>query len=85
MTALSPLLAYIPFLDPINIESWWYFTLLPLAFGTAVTYKAVRLRTFEGYWKQVRNMTALIVFYIVSFGVLTLLFVTQIMPRVAVR
>lgn len=84
----TELLAAIPFLDPISafnvgFESWWYFTLVPLAFFVSVAYKGVRVRDLSGFWKQVGVMTAQITLGIVGLGVLMLLVVTQIMPRIA--
>lgn len=51
------LLAYRPFLDPINAHSWWLLLSLPLVFGIAVAYKAIRLPTLAHYWRQVFKMT----------------------------
>jgi len=50
-------LAYRPFLDPIDAHSWWLFLSLPLVFGIAVAYKAIRLPTLTHYWRQVFKMT----------------------------
>lgn len=81
---MTGLLGYVPFLDPMNVESWWYLTLIPLALGVAVAYKGVRVKDFNGYWKQVLVMTAQIVLLIVALGVGLYLVVTQLMPRIAV-
>lgn len=78
-------IAYTPFLDPLNIESWWYFTLVPLAFFVSVAYKAIRVHTFEHYWRNVLIMTTQIVFSIVGLGVLMFVLITQVMPRIAAR
>jgi hypothetical protein len=79
------MLAYTPFLDPLNIESWWYFTLIPLAFFVSVAYKAIRVHTFEHYWRNVLIMTAQIVLSIAGLAVLMFVLITQLMPRIAAR
>jgi len=81
----TTLLAYTPFLDPLNIESWWYFTLIPLAFFVSMAYKAVRVQSFDHYWRNVLMMTIQIVLGIVGLGLLMFLLITQIMPRIAAR
>lgn len=58
---MHALLAYTPFVDPINIQDHWWLTLVPMAFGIAMAYKAVRLRPLEKYWSHVLVMTVQIV------------------------
>lgn len=55
-TMLLPL-AYRPFLDPLDLHALWWWTLIPLVVGISIAYKAVRVRTFEGYWRQVTLMS----------------------------
>ena len=74
-------LGWIPFLEPMNLfHQWWYLLLLPLAFGLAVTYKAIRVPTLKFYWWQVALMTAQIVCGVVALGVLVALFVQFAIP-----
>ena len=49
---ISLLLAWRPILDPIALPagSWW-ITILPLAMGIAMSYKAVRIPERNGWWK----------------------------------
>jgi len=61
-------------------HEWWYLLLLPLAFGLAVTYKAIRVPTLKSYWSQVALMTAQIVCGVVALGVLVALFVQFAIP-----
>jgi hypothetical protein len=79
------LLAYTPFLDPLDIEAVWYFTLIPLAFFVALAYKAVRVQTFDHFWRNVLVMTAQITLGVAGLGFLLFLLLTQIMPRIALR
>lgn len=51
-----------PFLDPAPIpDILWFLTLVPLALGVSVVYKAVRVRTMDRYAVNVLVMTAQIV------------------------
>jgi hypothetical protein len=46
------LLAWIPFVDPLNgLQSTWYVLLIPLAFGIAMSYKAMRVASLQNYWR----------------------------------
>jgi hypothetical protein len=75
------LLAWIPFLEPINwFHQWWYLLLIPLAFGIAVTYKAVRLPSLHRYWTQVMIMSVQIIVGVVALGVLVAVFVQFAIP-----
>lgn len=75
------LLAWIPFLEPINwFHQWWYVLLLPLGFGLAVTYKAIRVPSLRLFWRQVLVMTTQIVLGVVALGALIALFVQFAIP-----
>jgi len=50
-----------PFLDPVNAHPVWYLFILPISFFIAVAYKAVRVKTFTGYWQSVLVMTVQII------------------------
>ena len=39
-----PLIAYVPFVDPLPVWDVWYLTLIPLTLGIAVVYKAVKCK-----------------------------------------
>lgn len=51
------LLAYTPFLDPLDLHDAWWLTLAPLALGISIAYKATRMRDLAGYWRAVLVMT----------------------------
>ncbi len=65
---MTTLLAYIPFLDPMNLHNAWWLTLVPLALGISVVYKAIRVKTFKGYWGQVLMMTVQIILGIIAIS-----------------
>ncbi len=76
---LSP--AWRPFLDPLPMTgAWWWLTIIPLAFGVSVVYKAVRMRTLEGYWRNVLVMTAQIILGMVGLAVGVHLLLEFIVP-----
>lgn len=59
-----------PFLDPAPVpDGMWLLTLVPLALGVAVVYKAVRVRTMDRYAVNVLVMTAQIVAAMVLLAV----------------
>lgn len=56
------MLAWTPFLEPMNaLQSWWYLLLIPLAFGISMIYKALRLNKLDRFWPQVALMTTQVV------------------------
>lgn len=65
---MTTILAYTPFLDPLNLHNAWWLTLVPLAFGIAVVYKAIRVKSFKGYWAQVLMMTVQIILGIIAIS-----------------
>jgi chorismate mutase len=78
MTAL----AYIPFVQPLNaLQDWWYLLLVPLAFGIAVIYKALRLRHLEHFWRHVAVMTAQIVLAMIGLAICLAVLVQVLRPR----
>lgn len=52
---------YRPFIDPLELHQWWFLMLIPMSFGVALVYKAVRLTSLERFWYQVLLMTAQII------------------------
>ena len=68
------------FLEPLPLQDQWWLTLLPLALLISIAYKAVRVRTFEGYWRQVIMMTLQIIVAMIALSVAMYLFVELIVP-----
>ncbi|MEN0020152.1 MAG: hypothetical protein AAF747_04615, partial [Planctomycetota bacterium] len=75
-------LAYRPFLDPIDAHAWWFLLLLPLAFGIAVAFRAVRMRSLDRYWRAVAIMTGQIVVGILALAVAAYIVIEVILPIV---
>ncbi len=65
-------LAYTPMLDPMPLTGMtWWLTLLPLALGIAIVYKAIKLEDMDRYPKQVLMMTTqiVVVMVVLAFGI----------------
>ncbi|MFN7021072.1 MAG: hypothetical protein ACK4WH_07060 [Phycisphaerales bacterium] len=72
-----------PFIDPINVHQGWYWLLIPMAFGVAVVYKAVRMQELNRYWLQVAYLTAQIVIAMILLGAATYVIVIRFAPFIA--
>ncbi|MCC6321811.1 MAG: hypothetical protein IT438_10310 [Phycisphaerales bacterium] len=72
-----------PFIDPINVHESWFLLLVPMAFGVAVVYKAVRMQELNRYWMHVIYMTAQIVIAMILLGAATYLIVIRFAPFIA--
>lgn len=68
------------FLEPLPIQDQWWLTLIPLSVLVSMAYKAVRVQTFRGYWRQVLMMSAQIVVAMIALAVAIYLFVELIVP-----
>jgi hypothetical protein len=82
---VNTLLAYIPFVHPLNIllegaQDWWYLLLVPLAFGISVIYKAMRVEDLSSFWRQVAVMTVQIVLGMIGLAIVLIIFVQVIIP-----
>lgn len=83
MNALPTLiLAWRPFLDPIDANAAWFLLLLPLALGIAVAYKAVRAPDMTTYWRQTALFALQIIGGIVGLYAAALVFLEVILPRI---
>lgn len=78
---LAPgLLAYTPFIDPINAHQSWYLLLPPLALLISIVYKAVRVGDMNYYIRQVLAMTLQVVVVMVLLAVGAFLLIQHILP-----
>ncbi len=76
------MLAYRPFLDPIELHDFWWVLIVPLAFLISVVYKAVRVGDLTRYWRHVFMMTVQTVAAMVGLGAACFLFVQYVLPRI---
>ncbi len=80
LTPLTASIGWRPFLDPIDLHRQWFALLVPLAFGIAVTYRAVRVATFEKFWRKVLILTFQIVVSMILLGVASYVFIQVVVP-----
>lgn len=80
---MNLLLAYRPFLDPINLDNLWYLLLIPMSFFLAVGYKAVRTIDMNRYWMQVLTFTFQLIVGMVGLGFGFFVFVRVLLPALA--
>ncbi|USN99699.1 MAG: hypothetical protein H6810_03300 [Phycisphaeraceae bacterium] len=75
-------LAYTPFIDPLNLHKVWFWLLIPLSVLIAVAYKAVRVPDMKKYWRQVGLFSAQIIVGIIGLYVFSLLVLNWLLPMV---
>ena len=75
------LLAYIPFVAPMNwLNTYWPILVLPLSFGIAMVYKAIRLDDLVVYWRAVMVMSVQIVIGMIALAAFLFVLVQWIVP-----
>jgi hypothetical protein len=75
------LLAWTPFIHPMEVfHEWWYLLILPLSFGIAVIYKAVRSPNLVGFWRDACMMTMQIVLAMIGLAIVVTLIVQVGIP-----
>ena len=62
---ITPFLAYRLFLDPLPLESYWMFLLVPLVAGISVTYKTIKLDNLAELPKQATFLFLQIIVFMV--------------------
>ena len=74
-------LAWRPFLDPLDLQRWWWVFFFPLVLGISITYKAIRVPSMERYWRQTMKMTVQITAAMVGLAFAIYLVVELLVPR----
>lgn len=82
----AAVVAYVPFLDPLpGVTHFWWVLVVPLAFGVAMSWKAVRgpslAQGLAVYWKSVTVMTVQVVLAVVGIAVGLFIIVQQLLPN----
>jgi hypothetical protein len=77
------LLAWRPFLDPLNLHEYWWAFLVPLALGVAFTYKAVRVRDLRELPKRTAVLTVQIILGMILLGAAFFAFLEYVVPVIA--
>lgn len=76
------LLAYRPFLDPVDIHGAWYLLLIPMSLLISMAYRAVRIPDMKNYGRAVFTMTVQIVLGMIGLGLGTYLLVEFVLPLI---
>jgi hypothetical protein len=80
--AVPLVLAYTPFVDPLPLAyDWWWLSAPVLCLGLAMIYKAYRMPTLAGYWREVLVMATQIVVAMIVFSLLLFALVLGVVPR----
>ncbi len=77
------MLAWRPFLDPLDLDSVWYLLLVPMSFFLAMGYKAVRTFDMDKYWSQVAIFTFQLVIGLIGLGAGFFVLVRILLPALA--
>lgn len=75
------MVAWMPFFDPANFFfDWWFLLAFPLSLFISMVYKAIRLRAYPRYWRQVAVMTLQIVLGMIVMQLAIFALVEWIVP-----
>jgi hypothetical protein len=77
------LLAWRPFLDPLNLHEYWWAFLVPLSIGIAFTYKAVRVRDLRELPRRTVVLAAQIILGMILLGAAFFAFLEYVVPLIA--
>ncbi|MCC6952428.1 MAG: hypothetical protein IT433_13415 [Phycisphaerales bacterium] len=81
---MSPtlLLAWRPFLDPLDLHQHWYLLIFPMALLVSLSYKAVRVESLRELPKQTLVMAVQIVLAMIALGFAAWMLVQYVAPMV---
>ena len=69
-----PSAAYRPFLDPLPLDRYWLFFLLPLAIVIGIVYKTIKLNDLSQLPKHALHLSVqILVFMVIAAAVLWLI------------
>ncbi len=78
---ITSMLAWTPFIEPMQwVHDWWWTLVVPLSIGLSMIYKALRVVDFRHYWRQVLIMTLQIVLGVIAMTIVLALFTEVIVP-----
>ncbi len=81
MNALAAMLAWIPVIEPMpGVERWWMLLVVPLSFGIALIYKALRMPKLDHVWRGAGVMTVQILLGLFGLALLFLVVVQIVVP-----
>lgn len=77
------ILAWRPFLDPMDLHAYWWAFLIPLSLLISVVYKAVRVERLADWPRATLVMTAQIIAAMILLGAGVFCFLEYILPMIA--
>jgi hypothetical protein len=80
---MSPMLAWIPLLQPApGASSWWWLLVLPLTLFVSMAWKAVRLESLDRYWVAVLRMSAQVICGMIGLFVALAIVIRVVVPLI---
>ena len=80
-----PLLAWIPFLEPIRgIGNAWWLLSVQLIVGISIAYKSIRAASVERFWSQVAWFSARVLMIMVALTLGLFVLVRIVLPALPV-
>jgi hypothetical protein len=67
-------LGWVPFVQPLPVHDYWLVLLLPLAFGVALVYKALKLPDLDDLLGQSLRTAGLIILFMILAAALLWVF-----------
>ncbi|MEO1009467.1 MAG: hypothetical protein AAFX79_12970 [Planctomycetota bacterium] len=80
---MSAVLAWRPFIDPIDAHSVWFLLLLPIALLVSLAWKAVRVHDLRTLPRHVGVMSVLVVGGMIGLGVAAYVGIIWVLPILA--
>lgn len=78
---MIPLVAWIPFLQPLTgLHSAWHLLAIPLVIGVSMVYKGVRLPEHDAWTRAWCIMTVQVLLALIALGVAVALLVRGVLP-----
>lgn len=78
-------LAWIPLIEPLpGVERWWMLLVVPLSFGIALVYKALRMPRLDHVWRAAGVMTVQILLGLFGLALAFLILVQVVVPLLPV-
>lgn len=81
----APLIAWIPFLEPVSgLGGAWWLLSIPLIFGISTSYKAIRAGQLDRFWLQVSWFSARVLLIMVALALALFVLVRIVLPSLPV-
>jgi hypothetical protein len=79
---MTLLLAWRPFLDPLNLHDYWWAFLFPLSLWVAFCYKAVRVADLRELPRATAVLALQIILAMILLGAAVFILLEFILPRI---